>query len=499
MAFMDFLPQFSDNTDQSVDDPTLREINLKRKLALANSLRGQAAPQGQMVSGIYVRPSWTQSLAHGVNQYLANSTENEAIKNYGEAQKAEKDKLSKAFNEYITGKGPKDVTTTQDNFVTQPLQEGQSVATSPSYSPTSQSSEQVGQVAPNYAGQAPVLNMTGDTTVNQPTTSTMQVPRTKQEQMANALKYINATGNTDLSSKAVLGDIENMFKAPETNLGKVEIDKFTPQSISKFKETGSYSDLVPVTKASTKYTNITQDKLGNSFGFNTETQKIEQLPGATMAKDSWSEPYKVGNQFLQRNSASGEVRNAYDSGEKQVFTQTTELRNDFNNLPQVKSWNVIEPVLLSARTASKDNTGASDLNMIYALGKVLDPNSVVREGELEMAGNTGSLGQKIAGYYKSVNSGGRLTPQIKEDLLRQIESRTYSQRQQYEAAKSKYTEIAKKNKLDPNDLFINTVVEPVDVTKGKVDPNIEKQQAMEWINANPNDPRVPQIKKRLGL
>jgi len=494
MAFMDFLPQFSDNTDQSVDDPILKDINLKRKLALANSLRSQATPQGQMVSGIYVRPSWTQSLAHGVNQYLANTTENEAIKDYAKAQEAEKSKLSKAFNEYITGKGPKDVITSQDNFVTQPLQEGANVPTSPF-----QTNEQVGQIAPNYAGQSPVMNMSGNTTVNQPVTSTTQVPRTKQELMANALKYINASGNTDLASKAVLGDIENMFKAPETNLGKVEIDKFTPQSISKFKETGSYSDLVPVTKASTKYTNITQDKLGNSFGFNTETQKIEQLPGATMAKDNWSEPYKVGNQFLQRNSASGEVRNAYDSGEKQVFTQTTELRNDFNNLPQVKSWNVIEPVLLSARTASKDNTGASDLNMIYALGKVLDPNSVVREGELEMAGNTGSLGQKIAGYYKSVNSGGRLTPQIKEDLLRQIESRTYSQRQQYEAAKSKYTEIAKKNKLDPNDLFINTVVEPVDVTKGKVDPNIEKQQAMEWINANPNDPRVPQIKKRLGL
>jgi hypothetical protein len=495
MAFMDFLPQFGDNTDTtSSDDATLQQINLKRKLALADSLRNTPELQGQMVSGRYVAPAWTQSLANVANKYIGNKISENAMKEYGTAQKAEKAKLSNAFNDYIAGKSPKDITTTLDNFVTQPLQEGANVPTSPF-----QTNEQVGQVAPNYAGQAPVLNMTGNTTVNQPITSTMQVPRTKQEQMANALKYINATGNTDLSSKAVLGDIENMFKAPETNLGKVEIDKFTPQSISKFKETGSYSDLVPVTKASTKYTNITQDKLGNSFGFNTETQKIEQLPGATMAKDNWSEPYKVGNQFLQRNSASGEVRNAYDSGEKQVFTQTTELRNDFNNLPQVKSWNVIEPVLLSARTASKDNTGASDLNMIYALGKVLDPNSVVREGELEMAGNTGSLGQKIAGYYKSVNSGGRLTPQIKEDLLRQIESRTYSQRQQYEAAKSKYTEIAKKNKLDPNDLFINTVVEPVDVTKGKVDPNIEKQQAMEWINANPNDPRVPQIKKRLGL
>lgn len=246
---MDFLPQFSDNMDQSgLEDPTLQAINLKRKLALADSLRNSPELQGQMVSGHYVKPSWTQSLANAVNKGLGAYTEQKAMKDYAESQKAEKSKLSKAFNEYITGKGPKDITTTQDNFVTQPLQEGQSVATAPSYSPTSQSSEQVGQVAPNYAGQAPVLNMTGDTTVNQPTTSTMQVPRTKQEQMANALKYINATGNTDLASKAVLGDIENMFKAPETNLGKVEIDKFTPTSIAKFKETGNYNDLQAITK-----------------------------------------------------------------------------------------------------------------------------------------------------------------------------------------------------------------------------------------------------------
>jgi hypothetical protein len=201
-----------------------------------------------MVSGRYVAPAWTQSLANVANKYIGNKISENAMKEYGASQKAEKAKLSNAFNEYIAGKGPKDVTTTLDNFVTQPLQEGQSVATAPSYSPISQANEQVSQVAPNYAGQAPVLNMTGNTTVNQPITSTTQVPRTKQEQMANALKYINASGNTDLASKAVLGDIENMFKAPETNLGKVEIKDFTPASISKFKETGVYSDLQPIVK-----------------------------------------------------------------------------------------------------------------------------------------------------------------------------------------------------------------------------------------------------------
>ena len=243
MAFMDFLPQFGDNVDQSTDDPNLAAINLKRKLALAESLRNTKMPQGQMVGDRYVAPSWTQYLAGAVDRGMAGYQEDKALKEYGASQKAEKAKLSNAFNDYIAGKSPKDITTTLDNFVTQPLQEGANVPTSPF-----QTNEQVGQVAPNYAGQAPVLNMTGNTTVNQPTTSTMQVPRTKQEQMANALKYINATGNTDLASKAVLGDIENMFKAPEIKIGNVEPHQYTSQSVAKFKETGNYNDLQSIVK-----------------------------------------------------------------------------------------------------------------------------------------------------------------------------------------------------------------------------------------------------------
>ena len=144
MAFMDYLPQFSENVDQTqLDDPNLQAINLKRKLALADSLRNTPELQGQMVSGRYVAPSWTQSLANVANKYIGNKIAEKSMQEYGAAQKAEKSKLAKAFNDYIEGKGPKDVITTQDNFVTQPLQEGQNVPTSPFAT-----NEQVGQVAP---------------------------------------------------------------------------------------------------------------------------------------------------------------------------------------------------------------------------------------------------------------------------------------------------------------------------------------------------------------
>lgn len=185
--------------------------------------------------------------------------------------------------------------------------------------------------------------------------------------------------------------------------------------------------------------------------------------------------------------------------EEDTFKQTNELRNTFQNLPEVKSWNITQPILVSAREAAKDTTGASDLNLIYALGKALDPNSVVREGELELAAGTGSLGEKLKGYYKSTAVGGKLTPEVKQDLLRQIESRTYAQKKQYESAKKQYTNIANKYKLDPSELFIEPIVEPLDTSQPLKKLSTQDEQALNWANANPKDPRAAQIKQRLGL
>ena len=464
MDIMDFMPQWNKDNVQDVSGiPTndaMAQLELQRRLKMAQQLQESKNPEGQMISGHYVAPSWTQYAANAMNKYYGGKKEAEAIKGYGDYQKTQQEKLAKAVEAFGKEYGPEEIKTMKDNFVTQPLEMGANVPTSPF-----KTNDQVAQVYPNFNGQAPMQNMQGDTTVNQPIESTTYRPRNQTEKMQALYNFGKTTQNPELLNKMVLAQAENLFKAPETNLGKVEIDKFTPQSIAAYQKTGDYSSLVPVTKASSKYTSIQTDAAGVPFGFNTETQRYEQLPGEKTSKTQWSEPQLVGNEYIQKNPITGEVRKAYESADKQAFTKTTELRNDFNNLPQVKSWNVIEPVLMSAREAAKDTSGASDLNMIYALGKVLDPNSVVREGELDMAANTGSLGQKIAGLYKSVNSGGKLPPAVKNDLLRQIESRTYSQRQQYESAKSKYTDIAKKNKLDPNDLFIGTVVEPVDVSK----------------------------------
>jgi hypothetical protein len=93
MAFnLDFLTG-GDNTDQTSNDPNLAAINLKRKLALAESLRNTKMPQGQMVGDRYVAPSWTQYLSGAVDKGMAGYQEDKALKEYSDYQKTKSAQL----------------------------------------------------------------------------------------------------------------------------------------------------------------------------------------------------------------------------------------------------------------------------------------------------------------------------------------------------------------------------------------------------------------------
>ena len=419
MAFMDYLPQFSENVDQTqLDDPNLQAINLKRKLALADSLRNTPELQGQMVSGRYVAPSWTQSLANVANKYIGNKIAEKSMQEYGAAQKAEKSKLAKAFNDYIEGKGPKDVITTQDNFVTQPLQEGQNVPTSPFAT-----NEQVGQVAPNYAGQSPVLNMTGETTVNKPITSTTQVPRTKQELMANALKYINASGNTDLASKAVLGDIENMFKAPETNLGKVEIKDFTPQSVAIFKDTGDYTKLVPVVKPESAGSLEKDYLFAKSQGYQGSVQDFKRIAEGDKAPSGyvWSKDANGKTTLTAIAGGPADKSQILKPVPAQVSTGFVENQNAINK---------IDNAINQVKAAPDSSFGLKNVFGDTVMQRI-DP-----KGSNARAAISGVAGQKfhdISGAAVSASEANRLKPYIPstQDTKENILQKLYNMKAEY--------------------------------------------------------------------
>lgn len=100
---MDYLPQFGDNAPQDLSgipaNDTMAQMELQRKLKLAQALQQQTAPEGQMVSGHYVAPSWTQYAANALNKYVGSKQENEAMKQYGDYQQTKQQKYADLLGE----------------------------------------------------------------------------------------------------------------------------------------------------------------------------------------------------------------------------------------------------------------------------------------------------------------------------------------------------------------------------------------------------------------
>ena len=218
---MDFFPQFGDNTDQTSDDANLAAINLKRKLALADSLRNAPMPQGQMVGNRYVAPSWTQYLAGAVSQGLAGMKEKEAMKEYGDILKSQEAKKQTGLARLLSDLNPKPTEQITMQPTTVDLQQGMNVPTSP-YG----TAEQVGMTSP-YNTQ----NMQGQTNVMQPVTTQIPAqPLSKQDILGAVTRYGQTIGDNKIGEGAILDYVKQMYtpkKATWINAGGnlVQVDE----------------------------------------------------------------------------------------------------------------------------------------------------------------------------------------------------------------------------------------------------------------------------------
>jgi predicted DNA-binding protein (UPF0251 family) len=266
--------------------------------------------------------------------------------------------------------------------------------------------------------------------------------------------------------------------SPET--AKKAIQSSWQVAVSQLRNTGMFDekflasipqqfdpDMVESQLAQTmKYSDVLNNEIQNRTLAETgRHNRVAETNTATTARETARHNRVDEGLSSQRNAISAND-NAIKLSAKNTEL-TTSLRKEFNDLPDVKSFNIVQPIISSVRKAAKDNTGASDLDLIYGLGKVLDPNSVVREGELQLAADTGSLGEKIKGYYNKVATGGRLTKEIRADLLKTMERRTEGLKSSYDSARRRYTGIARTNKIDESQVFIDPTYESAPSKSGE--------------------------------
>lgn len=73
------------------------------------------------------------------------------------------------------------------------------------------------------------------------------------------------------------------------------------------------------------------------------------------------------------------------------------------------------------RAAAEDVTGASDVSMIFAFMKMLDPGSVVRESEFQLASDTAGAPEFVRAAASRLISGERLTDVSRANFIKEAE------------------------------------------------------------------------------
>ncbi|WP_168338812.1 phage tail tip lysozyme [Rhizobium leguminosarum] len=151
----------------------------------------------------------------------------------------------------------------------------------------------------------------------------------------------------------------------------------------------------------------------------------------------------------------------FSPGQERVVYQGTgykpedvsNLRKEIQGLPTYKSYQQALPPYQSMVDTAKTDSKASDLNLVYGLGKIMDPNSVVREGEMVMVNNTSSLPDWLQGAINSVNGGSRLEPATRTAILNEARSRMTAYRGALDNDISQYRGIIGRRGMNEADVL----------------------------------------------
>jgi hypothetical protein len=139
---------------------------------------------------------------------------------------------------------------------------------------------------------------------------------------------------------------------------------------------------------------------------------------------------------------------------KQMRQSEVQYRKEFDNLPEVKNFKIMRTAKQQVQAlATKPNPSATDdVAMIFSYMKMLDPNSVVREGEYATAQNATGIPEQWMNLYNRALQGNRLNPSQRKNMLATVDSVYVPQREVYNQAAERYRGYARDSGVNPDNV-----------------------------------------------
>lgn len=192
-------------------------------------------------------------------------------------------------------------------------------------------------------------------------------------------------------------------------------------------------------------------KVENGAVIDTATGQI--VSGEMKPKDDAPSGYRTAPdgslQFIPGGPADPALK-AKSEGDPKI-TDISALRKEAASGTNVKKFDDAIGSYQSMLVSASSDNATSDLDMIYGLAKIMDPESVVREGEFETVRNSSSIPNQIKGYWEFLLKGkGKLDAATRQEILGIAANRLNAYRGEAVSGMDRYKAIAEKQGIDPS-------------------------------------------------
>lgn len=270
-------------------------------------------------------------------------------------------------------------------------------------------------------------------------TEAESVPKLMEAQ-ARAQKAVQEATNAVLTAEDDIAKAKAQALLEQAKADEATANARVAQATQPFKISEAQSTSI-IKAAEAKFA---PDKFGAELGLT--NAQIEASKAARRASDAAAA--KSGAEAKRAQAEAEQISLGVIPADKRPEAET-KFRTEYNN--QTKPFQEVKSAY--GRVLSSEDSAVGDLSLIFGYMKMLDPGSVVREGEFATAQNAAGVPERVQNIYNRIIRGERLTAPQRESFKGQAKKLYESAGQQEAIVRQGIERIAKGYGLNTANIF----------------------------------------------